>query len=92
MEQQHIASTSESLEPKPTPCEPRTMDPRSWFRDLTWYFVYLLSISTMGPLLFGYHLVSRPHHRPPLLHLLLLLLQHAQLTRPSPSSTSPRTS
>jgi len=30
----------------------------SWTRDLTWYFTYLLFISTIGPLLFGFHLVS----------------------------------
>ncbi|KAF1937477.1 hypothetical protein EJ02DRAFT_356736 [Clathrospora elynae] len=32
------------------------MDPRSWFRSLTGYFVYILSIATLGPLLFGFHL------------------------------------
>ncbi|KAF2670221.1 hypothetical protein BT63DRAFT_432617 [Microthyrium microscopicum] len=32
------------------------MDPRTWLRDLTPYFLYLLFISTIGPLLFGYHL------------------------------------
>jgi hypothetical protein len=33
------------------------MDPRSWFGDLTGYFVYILFIATLGPLLFGFHLV-----------------------------------
>lgn len=33
------------------------MDPRSWFSSLTGYFVYILSIATLGPLLFGFHLV-----------------------------------
>jgi hypothetical protein len=33
------------------------MDPRSWFRNLTGYFIYILSIATLGPLLFGFHLV-----------------------------------
>ncbi|KAJ4376073.1 Bifunctional purine biosynthesis protein PurH [Neocucurbitaria cava] len=32
------------------------MDPRSWFRHLTGYFVYILLIATLGPLLFGFHL------------------------------------
>jgi hypothetical protein len=34
------------------------MDPRSWFSSLTGYFVYILSIATLGPLLFGFHLVG----------------------------------
>ncbi|KAK5172447.1 general substrate transporter [Cryomyces antarcticus] len=34
------------------------MDPRSWFKDLTGYFIYLLLISTIGPLLFGFHLAE----------------------------------
>lgn len=34
------------------------MDPRTWFRDLTPFFLYLLFISTIGPLLFGYHLAE----------------------------------
>ena len=33
------------------------MDPRSWFSSLTGYFVYILSVATLGPLLFGFHLV-----------------------------------
>lgn len=33
------------------------MDPRSWFGDLTGYFVYILFVATLGPLLFGFHLV-----------------------------------
>ncbi|KAF1349409.1 hypothetical protein EJ07DRAFT_169459 [Lizonia empirigonia] len=32
------------------------MSPRSWFGDLTGYFVYMLLIATLGPLLFGFHL------------------------------------
>lgn len=34
------------------------MDPRTWFRHLTGYFVYILLIATLGPLLFGFHLVG----------------------------------
>ena len=34
------------------------MDPRSWFSSLTGYFVYILSVATLGPLLFGFHLVG----------------------------------
>jgi len=33
------------------------MDPRSWFKDITGYLIYLLTVATIGPLLFGYHLV-----------------------------------
>ena len=46
------------------------MDPRSWFSSLTGYFVYILSIATLGPLLFGFHLVgpSIPIHYPPHTH------------------------
>lgn len=33
------------------------MDPRAWFRDLTPYFLYILFVATLGPLLFGFHLV-----------------------------------
>lgn len=33
------------------------MDPRSCFSSLTGYFVYILSVATLGPLLFGFHLV-----------------------------------
>lgn len=36
------------------------MDPRSWFSSLTGYFVYILSVATLGPLLFGFHLVCPP--------------------------------
>ncbi|KAF3010056.1 hypothetical protein E8E13_011542 [Curvularia kusanoi] len=32
------------------------MNPRAWFGDLTGYFVYILFIATLGPLLFGFHL------------------------------------
>ncbi|KAF2122726.1 hypothetical protein BDV96DRAFT_618062 [Lophiotrema nucula] len=34
------------------------MDPRTWFRDLTPYFLYILFIATLGPLLFGFHLAE----------------------------------
>ncbi|KAF2817137.1 uncharacterized protein BDZ99DRAFT_404568 [Mytilinidion resinicola] len=34
------------------------MDPRTWLSDLTPYFLYLLFISTIGPLLFGFHLAE----------------------------------
>ncbi|KAK4982888.1 Bifunctional purine biosynthesis protein PurH [Elasticomyces elasticus] len=34
------------------------MNPRSWFKDLTPYFIYLLFISTLGPALFGYHIAE----------------------------------
>jgi len=34
------------------------MDPRSWFKDLTPYFLYLLLVCTIGPLLFGFHLAE----------------------------------
>lgn len=35
-----------------------TMDPRTWFKDLTPYFLYILFIATLGPMLFGYHLAE----------------------------------
>jgi len=34
------------------------MDPRTWFQDFTPFFLYLLFIVTIGPLLFGYHLAE----------------------------------
>jgi len=34
------------------------MDPRTWLRDLTPFFMYLMFICTIGPLLFGYHLAE----------------------------------
>ncbi|KAF2470176.1 uncharacterized protein BDR25DRAFT_334648 [Lindgomyces ingoldianus] len=34
------------------------MDLRTWFRDLTPYFLYLLFVATLGPLLFGFHLAE----------------------------------
>lgn len=39
---------------------------RSWSSKLTPYFIYLLLSATLGPLLFGYHLVStiHPTYRP----------------------------
>jgi hypothetical protein len=37
---------------------PHTMDPRTWFTDLTPYFLYVLFVATLGPLLFGFHLVD----------------------------------
>lgn len=39
---------------------PHTMDPRTWFTDLTPYFLYVLFVATLGPLLFGFHLVTIP--------------------------------
>ena len=33
------------------------MSPRAWFGDLTPYFIYVLFVATLGPLLFGFHLV-----------------------------------
>lgn len=46
---------------EPTPTHRKVsavaMDPRAWFGDLTGYFVYILFIATLGPLLFGFHLV-----------------------------------
>lgn len=46
-------------DPKPLPQRPQhTMDPRTWFKDLTPYFLYLVLIATIGPLLFGYHLAE----------------------------------
>jgi MFS family permease len=35
-----------------------TMDPRTWFKDLTPYFLYLVFTATIGPMLFGYHLAE----------------------------------
>lgn len=35
------------------------MSPRAWFSNLTGYFVYILLVATLGPLLFGFHLVCR---------------------------------
>ncbi|KAF2103072.1 vacuolar protein sorting-associated protein 73 [Rhizodiscina lignyota] len=34
------------------------MDPRTWVKDLTWYFMFLLFTTTIGPLLFGFHLAE----------------------------------
>ncbi|KAF2182088.1 hypothetical protein K469DRAFT_729174 [Zopfia rhizophila CBS 207.26] len=34
------------------------MDLRTWFRSLTAYFLYLLFVATLGPLLFGFHLAE----------------------------------
>lgn len=34
------------------------MNPRAWFQDLTPYFVYVLFVATLGPLLFGFHLAE----------------------------------
>lgn len=33
------------------------MSSRSFFEGLTRYFVYILFVATLGPLLFGFHLV-----------------------------------
>lgn len=35
-----------------------TMNPKTWFKDLTPYFLYILFVATLGPLLFGYHLAE----------------------------------
>jgi len=29
-------------------------------KDLTWYFIYLILVSTTGPFLFGFHIVRTP--------------------------------
>jgi hypothetical protein len=55
---QYSTFFSEEIEPKrPSFRDPHTMDPRTWFRDLTPYFLYLLFFATLGPFLFGFHLV-----------------------------------
>lgn len=38
------------------------MDPQSLFGDLTVYFIYILFVATLGPLLFGFHLVCSVFH------------------------------
>jgi hypothetical protein len=53
---------------KPSYRQPHTMDPRTWLRDLSPYFLYVLLTSTVGPLLFGYHLVSCYIHYSQLCH------------------------
>lgn len=50
-------TTDADYEPKASHREPAGMDPRSWVKDLTPYFMYLLLVATIGPLLFGFHLV-----------------------------------
>lgn len=35
-----------------------TMDPRTWFKDLTPYFLYIVLVATIGPMLFGFHLAE----------------------------------
>src|SRR5690242_8782064 len=60
---------------------PYAMDPRSWFGDLTGYFVYMLFVATLGPLLFGFHLVCCPPS-----------MQHSTANRASLSSTPPKMS
>lgn len=47
---------------RPVHRTPHTMDPRTWFTDLTGYFLYTLFVATLGPLLFGFHLVGYTHH------------------------------
>lgn len=32
---------------------------KSWVENLTGYFIYMLAVSTIGTLLFGYHLASQ---------------------------------
>lgn len=51
-----VANLVEAKKPSYRQCH--TMDPRTWLRDLTPYFIYILFISTVGPLLFGFHLVT----------------------------------
>ncbi|KAF1983156.1 vacuolar protein sorting-associated protein 73 [Aulographum hederae CBS 113979] len=34
------------------------MDPRTWVKDLTPYFIFVLIVSTIGPFLFGFHLAE----------------------------------
>jgi hypothetical protein len=43
--------------PPPPPQQQHDMLPPSWFDGLTGYFVYILLVATLGPLLFGFHLV-----------------------------------
>jgi MFS family permease len=53
------AKTSQIEEIKPRQYrQQHTMDPRTWFKDLTPYFLYILFIATLGPFLFGYHLAE----------------------------------
>jgi MFS family permease len=47
-----ISSTEQPNRQQPT------MDPRTWFKDLTPYFLYLVLIATIGPMLFGFHLAE----------------------------------
>lgn len=55
--QYHTLPKSAAGLKRPTFRTPHTMDPRTWFRDLTAYFLYIIFVATLGPLLFGFHLV-----------------------------------
>jgi len=57
---QYNAVPSPHHHKRPSFRTPHTMDPRTWLRDLTPYFLYILFVATLGPLLFGFHLVSVP--------------------------------
>jgi hypothetical protein len=59
--QYHTFSEASPDLKRPSFRTPHTMDPRTWFRDLTAYFLYILFIATLGPLLFGFHLVRHLH-------------------------------
>lgn len=53
------AETNQIENPSPrTYRQIHTMNPKTWFKDLTPYFLYILFIATLGPLLFGYHLAE----------------------------------
>jgi hypothetical protein len=58
MQYHSLSDTTPALK-RPSFRTPHTMDPRTWFRDLTGYFLYILFVATLGPLLFGFHLVMR---------------------------------
>lgn len=60
------------------------MDPRTWFSNLTPYFIYILLVATLGPFLFGFHLVS--HYPMPASYTYACTL--ANLSRPN--STHPK--
>ncbi|KAJ9638968.1 Bifunctional purine biosynthesis protein PurH [Coniosporium tulheliwenetii] len=61
--QQYQTLVQQAAAPRARPRRPgfgesHTMNPKGWVRDLTGYFLYVLFISTLGPLLFGFHLVD----------------------------------
>jgi len=59
------------------------MRPKTWFRELTPFFLYLLFISTIGPLLFGYHLaeLNTPQD--------IITCKRKSLSYPDTTATSP---